>query len=902
MNLGLNLGLGSNIRGIRIQAIQSGMAYNSTDTIQLLPLGATNYEVTNLPAYCSLNAATGVITATGDSSWVGYDSFDIVITMNGTTTTKIDGLTLVSFYDEADFLGNTNNADNTVPTTIAIASGTIANTNTKFMCDVNGTNSFMQSYYVSYGNKSQVIVNSADGVERYNSLIDFETDNVALQPPLYIGNGINIFTSVTSGATSSRIRINMCDTTNHIVTPTIVPLSASHSVNVWSPILIQGVDTRVYSMASVDGDSALSSIQAFDYATLTTQLWSNLNTSDGGMSGLGADATHVYYSTDRYGDIGGCYSIEISTGTVTDLTTVEVGRFQVQQRKNGVGLYVNKSGTITWRYLYNGIMSADITDFNANPPWGADTEDVRQISYVTDRSPEPSSDNQTVLRPTASGNGAYWYRYDDANPFVKVDIGGVSGIATYPSELFRLAYMPSSNSLLTSHFQYNGYTKVDLTDNSTEHFYLNTPEPSPYSMTTKGDITAISGYFNAPLYEYDSTKVWDDTINATYNPNTALSKINPAYKGTIGAGLNLSKTYSATYDINGFYWAVGSKIRSGEGGGCVYYKNDVALGVSGMTTYEGRSVVTNNSVVAVASIVDASSSVISIIDLTTKTILREITPNVLLTTRAGELAIDDSYVYLMTANDLNTETRFYKYLIADGSLVKSTVYAYASNVGGYNDEGTATLQWADDGFLYTTLDGASVLSRIDKNSMLAHPVNNNSFGISTINGNYLYDIQTTNIRKLSNILGTKGFQRILGTQVFSHLEILNATGTGYTTTYTDGLALHQGINFFGTGSSGSKWTPSLRIWLDAVHTGTIQITFTITVNDNGGTNVMGIQDWGINGEAYVNERWGPVGVGTHVFTTSKTTAVGFERINMYFDGLNYNDYDFIVDNISVELT
>jgi len=731
------------------------LAFDGTANITLNASNTTSYNVVGLPSWCTLTPLTGAISATGDGTLLGHEFFDVELTNASGTTTITNGLKIVLSPSNAKFDTMASVLSPTASETLATASSTITHTDPKYLGETEGLNSFMAVYYTAYGQNTQVLITDSLGVNQYDDSVVFENDNFHTTPYIYIGNGVTYLPHYSTGGA---LRHSRYDTTTNTMTADVIALDSTHQNSQSGIDANQGLDGRCYTLASQDGSLTLASIVALDVATGASEKWSNIAIADG-VSRIGADATHAYFSTNKYGD-GKIYSLRLSDGVITDLTGVETAKFDIQQRKNGVVVRVITGVVTTWRHLYNGTMSGDIADLNVNPPWGADATDLYTTSYVTDINTQPSSVDTTAMRPVdGSTDGYIWYKYEGTSPFIKLTIAGVT---SHPASLNRVG-LNGDNSLIYSHNGYNGFTEFSPVGPVIEHHYISNGVISPYSIATRGDRTVLTGYFGAPMLDYDSSIVWDNKVTASFNPNTPVTYSNPSYKGNLGSSLNVSKAFSSCIDIQGNWWACGEKVRSGEGGGVIYYNGTTASAVAGLTSYEGRSMIANDTHVAVVSILDAGSITISLININTKLVEREIVPDVALTLTAGELAIDAENVYLLTSNDANTATHLYKFLIADGSLIKSNVLSFKTEIGGYNDASGSNLTWGEDGYLYAVLKTTAdkTLSRIDSTTLLAEPIQVfpylDAIGQFVVTNNTIYSYDSATIRSVSNYSSVAGF-------------------------------------------------------------------------------------------------------------------------------------------------
>jgi len=735
------------------------LEFDGTNSITLNASNTDTYAVTNLPSWCTLNPSTGVITATGDGTLLGQEFFDVVLTNVDGSSTISNGLRISLTPSNAKFDIMASVLPSSSSELINEAGKTITHTTPKFLGETGGLNSFLNVYYTAYGQNTQVSVVNSSGVEVYNESVVFENDNFHLTPYVYVGSGV---TYIPHPSTGGAIRFSKFDTTTDTMTADTIALDAQHLNPASAFTMALGLDGRCYTFASQDGSQTLSSVIGLDVIGGTSEAWKNIVT-DFSISRGGADLTHVYFSTNRYGD-GSIFSIRLSDGLVTDITGAETAKFEVNQRKNGVVLRVVTGAVTTWRYLYNGTMSADVADLNANPPWGADATDLYSASYVIDQITPPSSFDQSALKPV-DGNtfGRLWYRYNESSNYVSVD---VPNITTHPATLNRIGIKRDGN-IIVSHSGYNGFTEVNVSDDSIRHSYIATATDeaviSPYTITSKSNRVVFSGYYGSPMYELDTSKAWDNRLVSTYNPNTQGAYLNPKYNGNVGSATNVSKAFSSVIDKYNNWWACGEKIRSGEGGGVIYWDGAAINSVSSLLAYEGRCIAANNDYIAVTSLLDAGSVTISLIDIDTKLVVREIIPDILLTSFAGRIVLDADNVYMITSNDAETETRLYKFLLSDGSQVASNTYSFKTEIGGTDDSLGGDITIGEDGYLYAIFKTAAdkTLVRIDTVNLQAEPIQQFSYGSGinrfVLDNNTLYTYDANNIRKVSNYSLQSGF-------------------------------------------------------------------------------------------------------------------------------------------------
>jgi len=888
--------------------------YDVAASLSLNFKDAISYKISNLPQWASLDTNSGVVNVTPNGDRSGHAFYDVEVTTSSGVEVYKKALRITLMVPEDIFAQRAKFLDDVALPIVATTSNAITHTSPRFFPKANGESCVVLAYYPNYSNDNQIfVVDLEDGTTKNVDTTIFKDDTINLFKHVYIGDGKSFVawpTHVTN-ANNTFMRYSIYDTNTHTWNADIIPVD-THLQNATTGFdIVQGTDAKVYVLASSDGSNSNGGVIEIDTQNSSSIYYDSMPIN-GGIGQVGADATHIYISTNKYG-VGDLLSIKRSTKEVTVLETNV--NYKLYQRKNGVVFKNSSNGT--WHYMYNGVVVDGGGDLNTLAPWGADSSDLYADSYYSDipsKIPgdwdEDAWDTSAMTPANTSSTGYFWYKYKptSANNFTKITLNGINTQSALQNRIMSLG----NGKILTTNDAYLGMNIYDTNTKLLQHYQLADGSPSIYTLTKKNEYTVImSGYFDAPYIEYDSTKIWDNMVNAQHNPNNSPSYQNPKNHGAIGHVANISKAYGSTFGSNGKYYFSGKKVRSGNGGGVGVYDTatKVTTSISGFESSHVRDLVSVGEYVVAASVGAPISSPLklSVIDTTTQTVVRSTVPLSSITLNQGRLATDGEYVYCLSISDDNTKTYIFKYNPENGVLT-STVFPFTTKMDATNDvSGTSLIYNKEDGFLYATFGDAgkdivSVFSRIDTTTLLAEPVAR-STSVMASRFDFLdksvYFVSGTNIRKLESVALTDGFTTLSSTDVFSHLSV-SVGSTNTAVTYVNDGSNDIGYNAVGSNGTGSSVYPITTVYPQGLFSGTLTLKFTLTVNS--GTVKLG------GAEYYLDTAWGGTmnGLGgtytqgSYEIESNPLTVTNLQRIILKNRSIDEPIYDIDVSNVRIE--
>lgn len=639
----------------------------------------------------------------------------------------------------------------TAPTVLADTGTTISKTGPQFFKNSDGvtwTGCFV--YYPRYNADQQIVtVDLSTGLVGVSDTTVFENESwhqfVAVPGP---GNKSYIN---PKGGSPLHIRIHCYDTGTHTWQYNVAGTRSDHLGSAQPSKIAVGTNGRIYSLGKTPEDK-LSVLEVDPNNDHATRFYTDID-ANGDVVSVAADDQYIYVIDDPYG-----------TRTLTAINLADNARTTIYSGA-GIVLHQRKYGVIlnhstTYRYVYHGAVSGGFSNsaINDDPPWGFDDTDLLAYSSVYAVNPPFSSFDDTATIPVEGTTGRFWFN-DPRYPGDQKTSVDIPGVVKYAQSL-KTVKVVSDQKVLFGATDYNGYSLFDRQTNAVSTLKPASGTLSNYTISAKNGIAYISGYFGAPVLRYDTNQAWTNAITYDYDPNQAQDFDNPEYLGAIGNAHNIGKAFSSAIGADGKAYFCGEKVRSGDGGGVAVY-DPITDTVSGYTDeFEDenpRNAVSCGKFIVVSSYYDVTPHPIrlNVIDTELSDVVRTIEPADDIENNAGRLAADNSgNVYVYTENDAQTETRIIKVNVQTGVVIWDRAYPIVSLVGGYNDDGTADIKYASDGFLYATMSGSKWLIRINPANGDVAPLMRfaSNIGRFDLYNNTIYFAGSTQIRSVSGFL------------------------------------------------------------------------------------------------------------------------------------------------------
>lgn len=294
-----------------------------------------------------------------------------------------------------------------------------------------------------------------------------------------------------------------------------------------------------------------------------------------------ADDRYVYIVSGKvpwylvaYDKVTGTSNVLLQTDTLNGYMTCSMyNRYGCYAWASGLP---GTDGTRKFFWLYGGKAIERLTT-NEKPPWSQPAVVDPWITLPT--MPEV---NVTLMDPDTNGNAQIWYRTPEAkrmapNPppanATPRQLGWRAfqyNVPTYPATVRRIVELPDGR-LFGTCGNYLGNFMYDPATGRLQH--LGRLSLSQYSAVVVGKYVLMSGYPNAALYVYDTTRPW--TANAAQANLTLLSETdarsNPRLIGNMTNVCGAHKMYSAAIGADGRIYFGGIWMRDGNAGGFAWY-------------------------------------------------------------------------------------------------------------------------------------------------------------------------------------------------------------------------------------------------------------------------------------------------------------------------------------------
>ena len=744
----------------------STLVYNGPPVISML-LGETfqssldithaaQYTINGLPDWVKLNTETGELTLVPTE--LGHGIFDVTGKNDKGARTFPDALR-ISVYPDSGTLDAVIDALSTEPLEELVPTpGAIAHTNPQFFRNPDGTTwTACFAYYPGYDYNQQIItVDLNTGQVGVNDSVTFK-DESWHQFKAVPGPG-NL--SYINPKGDGLIRVHSYDTGIHTWNYDVAGTFAEHGGSAQPSKIAVGANGRIYSLGRDPLTGDFSVLEVDPHNDDSTRFYSGI-TATGDLVAVAADNTHAYVVDNPYGTR---YVTAVDLATDEREVLYSNSGITVVQRKYGV-LLKEGSGYRGWLYAGKLIELPTGSTLNDSPPWGFDDTDLYEPSCYYDI-PAPIADyDTTAMVPANSQTGYFWYIDPNGSPGTYIP-AAIPDIIKYPETVRVLSALPNGNILLAAG-GYNGYGVYYPQTNSITKYITALSNISNYAVTHGDTYAYISGYFGAPLLRYEFDLPWTNKVSDTYDPNETSHFDNPKYIGPVGNSYNIGKAFSAAVGSDGKAYVAGERVRSGIGGGVAIYDpvSDEVTGITeGFETTNLRNIVSAGKYIITSGYSETDTEPISIAVINTQdgSIERIVQPASDICRNAGRLAgshTDVPVVYMLTESDDELSTRIIKMNVETGNILYDRCYDYRNDAGGYNDNGLSDILFAEDGFLYATIDTHTLLIRIDALTGYIEPIRRLSVQggrFDSLNNN-LYFAGKPSVRRLCNFMLEVGY-------------------------------------------------------------------------------------------------------------------------------------------------
>jgi hypothetical protein len=718
----------------------SSIELDATDTIQLSGANVTSFQLSPaLPAWGSLDSTTGLISIIADGVTKGHFKFDVILNETKTYQDEVK----ISFYEKPENFKAILDVMPAAPLPSLGSTGTTLDHSQTFFLPNQDRNSwtvlntFHQVNYIH----SQVVTTDLSDSSSLNNTADFSDHQFYA---MNVGYTDTADTFVLS-KTGIPLHINSYNAETKVWSKDVVAVPAAHQATSQPMSFATGTDKTLYSVGK--GTSYLSVLEV-NPSTLVTKLYDNINvgtTVPLPADGVAADSTHIYVTGDPYSNSKTLVAVDRSNGTQTTLFTDK--NILLHQRKNGVVATVNGS----WYWLYNGsaIATSTIND-DGLIPWGADPTDLTQESFAIDNLPAKITDYDTGgIVPATGAAGKFWYVDPQGGAeYISVEL---PDLVKYPITAAYMTLM-DNNKFFVGGVNYAGYNIFDPATDTLESTHLPvTFRTSNYAAISVGGIVYFTGYYGSPVHKYDPYLVWDNDIDNNFNPNNALTYLNPITLGSLKSFTLTNTTKTFVVGVDGLIYVGGEKSRDGTGGGLGWIEptTDELGGTSlGFENHQIIKMVRAGKYIVAQTDSRPSSEKASLIvyDTQTQSIARTIQLDSV-TENGGNILVnsdpEDINVYSWISS--GTVSKFIKTDVETGAQIYNVTYNVQTDPNG--PEGMVV---GDDGYIYLTF-AWYWLVRVDPESgLMEEMAKTNSASTPVVFGNDLYMPGKDYFRKFVN--------------------------------------------------------------------------------------------------------------------------------------------------------